>query len=276
MRRDFEPDFARNRAFYDELAPQYDGQLSCSPQNELARAAFQDLVGRLVSPGSTLLDFGCGTGIDALRYAEHGYRVLAYDNSPGMVAQLAARCRKYIETGAVTARSVEFPSFLRWFSEWSAPAAVVSDFAVLNSIRDLSPLFETFARELAPPGWVIVSVLNPLHWAKLKTPSWWHDAWSKPAGPRLFSRHPYMTYLHFVPGILRAARGFHLVGRANAGRFARYDPIGGAGGFDCPPRERRWWGRADSAKQQAVRFLWKTPAYRLLGHFLFLVLRRDP
>ena len=54
---------------------------------------------RIVPPESTLLDFGCGTGIDALHYAQQGYRVLAYDNSPGMVAQLEARCRTQFASG---------------------------------------------------------------------------------------------------------------------------------------------------------------------------------
>ena len=43
--------------------------------------------------GSTLLDFGCGTGIDALEYAQKGYRVLAYDNSPGMVGGIRTALR---------------------------------------------------------------------------------------------------------------------------------------------------------------------------------------
>jgi hypothetical protein len=52
----------------------------------------------------------------------------------------------------------------------------VADFAVLNSIQDLEPLFEAFAHYLAHTGWVICSLLNPLHWLKLKTPEWWVKA----------------------------------------------------------------------------------------------------
>jgi SAM-dependent methyltransferase len=264
-----EPDFAQNAAFHDDLAAHYDVHLRSSPYNDLARAAFQDLVARLVPAGSTLLDFGCGTGLDALHYAQQGYRVLAYDNSPGMMEQLKVRCRTQISSGAVTTCAAGYPSFLDGLPACAAPDAVVSNFAVLNSIRDLSPLFETFARQLRPPGWIIVSVLNPLHWAKVKMPGWWHDAWRSPTGPRLFSTQPYATYLHFVPAVLRAASRFHLVGRANAGLFVRYDAVRPAGG------PRLWWGHADSSKNQTARVLWRTPAFRLLGHFLFLVLRRD-
>jgi SAM-dependent methyltransferase len=270
MRSDWEPDFAQNAAFHNEVAAEYDVHLRSSPYNDLARAAFRDLVARYAPSGSTLLDFGCGTGLDAQHYAQQGYRVLAYDNSPGMMAQLEVRCRPQIASGAVATCAAEYPRFLARFPEWPAPDTVVANFAVLNSIRDLSPLFETFARHLRPPGWVIVSILNPLHWAKVKTPGWWLDAWRSPAGPRLFSTRPYRTYLHFLPALLRSARSFHLVGRANAGAFVRYDAV-------APSREpHSWWGHADSPKDRFARVLWQTPAFRLLGHFQFLVLRRDP
>jgi len=266
---DWEPDFAQNAAFHNGVAAEYDVHLRISPYNDLARAAFRDLVARYVPSGSTLLDFGCGTGLDALDYAQQGYRVLAYDNSPGMVAQLETRCRTQIASGAVATCADEYPRFLDRFPA-SAPDAVVANFAVLNSIRDLSPLFEAFARQLRPPGWIIVSILNPLHWAKVKTPGWWHEAWRHPTGPRLFSTQPYRTYLHFLPSLLRSARGFRLVGRANAGAFVRYDAV-------MPPGEPcSWWGQSDSRKDRFARVLWQTPAFRLLGHFQFLVLRRDP
>ena len=276
MRPD-EPDFGRNAAFYDQVAAHYDGQLGCSPYNHLARSAFQDLVARFVPTGSTLLDFGCGTGIDALHYARQGYRVLAYDNSPGMVAQLEIRCQQEILAGAVTAGAVDYPAFIDNFLEWPAPAAVVSNFAVLNSLRDLAPLFAAFAKRLSPPGWVIVSLLNPLHWGKVKMRGWWQDAWRRPTGPRLFSLQPYATYLHFVTEILRSAEDFHLVGRANAGRFVRYDDAPGRGAMERLHHARRtWWGRSDSVRSAFARLLWQTPAYPFVGHFLFLVLRRDP
>ena len=132
---------------------------------------------RNVPPGSTLLDFGCGTGVDALEYAHRGYRVLAYDNSAGMVAELERRCGNEIAAGAdsAVARGTMQPSSIAG-REWPAPNAVIANFAVLNSIRDLRSLFDTFAQRLAPPGWVIVSILNPIHWTKLKEPRWWLHA----------------------------------------------------------------------------------------------------
>jgi SAM-dependent methyltransferase len=247
--------FEQNAAAHNELAAEYDAHLSGNPHNGLARRAFVELVARHVPEGSTLLDFGCGTGIDALDYASRGYRVLAYDNSPGMLAQLARRCQAEIVSGAITPCSVGYSSFLDRFPQWPAPEAVVSNFGVLNSIPDLAQLFDTFAQRLAPPGWMIVSILNPIHWKELKTSRWWR-------GSHIYATLPYTTYSHSVSAVRRAARSFQLVGRANAGALVRYD---GAG-------QRLGWGEAGRLR----RAIWRTPAHRLLGHFVFLVFRRDP
>jgi SAM-dependent methyltransferase len=145
---------------------------------------------------------------------------------------------------------------------------VVANFAVLNSIRDPEPLFEAFAQRLAPPGWVIVSILNPIHWTKLRAPRWWLNSMRARGGPAVNLIQPYASYLHFVRGLARSARQFRLMGRANAGNLVRYDEI-------LPEKTQLWWGKEDSRARPGSRVLWSTPAHRLLGHFVFLVFRRD-
>jgi SAM-dependent methyltransferase len=252
---------------YDIPAAQYDAQLTSNPYDVLARAAFQNLVVRYVPGGSTLLDFGCGTGLDALQYAQQGYRVLAYDTSPGMMAGLERRCAASIVSGEVIPYSMDYQRFLDSFPQWPAPHAVVSNFAVLNLIPDLEPLFDAFARRLAPPGWVIFSVLNPIHWSKVRMPEWWRGLWKTDSGSPIFTAQPHTSYLHFLPRLLRAAPQFQMVGRANAGKLVRYDSA-------IPSRERLWWGQ-QAGVDPLQRALWHSPAYKLLGHFLFLVMRRD-
>ena len=254
------PDFHQNAAFHDRLAADYDQRLNHNPHDVLARRAFRDLVERSITPGSVLLDFGCGTGLDAQYFAGRGYRVLAYDNSPGMVAQLEKRCPAELADGRIRACSIPYPAFPGGLPDWPAPHAITANFAVLNSIRYLEPLFGSFAGLLEPRGWLIVSVLNPLHWSKVKMPGWWRNALPRPTAPRLYMTQPYASYLHFIPSIRRAARGFELVGRAQAGRVVRYDEEGG---------KTSWWPAEGSPE-----LLWRTVARRLAGHFVFLVLRR--
>jgi hypothetical protein len=179
-----------------------------------------------------------------------------------MVEQLRGRCQAEIAAGAVTPYSMSYPAFLENLTTWPAIGAVTANFAVLNSIRDLRQLFEAFHAHLTPSGWLIASLLNPLHWSKIKTRGWWRDALRAPRGPRLHAAEPYATYLHFIPQTLRAARGFHLAGRANAGAAVRYDA------FDSKPL---YWRGPSPAPGW-----WRTPAYKLLGHFVFLLLRRNP
>jgi hypothetical protein len=187
-----------------------------------------------------------------------------------MLAQLERRCATEIVSGSITAWSEGYASFLRNEAAHPSPDAVTADFAVLNSIPELEPLFDSFAERLAPPGWGVVSILNPLHWLKLKRPEWWlRGMWRRDNSP-VYSTHPYPTYLHFESAVLSAARRFRLVGRANSGRLVRYDAASPAN----PPR--LWWGRDDSTRARMEHALWQTPAHRLLGHFVFLVLRRDP
>jgi len=264
-----EPDFRQDAAFHDQVAARYDEQLMRNPDDLLARRAFQDLVARYVSSSSTLLDFGCGTGLDALAYAEHGYQVIAYDNSPGMVAQLEQRCRAQIESGQVVPYSMDYSSFLEHFPEGSSPNAVSTNFAVLNSIRDIGALFDFFARRMAPPGWVIASVLNPTHWSRLRKPQWWRSALSQPETPQIFTITPCVSYLHSIRSLRRAAKSFQFVGRANVGSMVRYDALMSG---EAPT----WWEPGITAAKRLERALWRTRAHRLLGHFVFLVWRRDP
>ena len=83
---------AGNAAYFDSLAPRYDELLNKAPIDRWTRRAFQTLVAETIPAGRLLLDFGCGTGLDALWYTHQGYRVLAYDISDGMLQQLHRRC----------------------------------------------------------------------------------------------------------------------------------------------------------------------------------------
>jgi len=263
-----ESELTKRVAFHDEIAPRYDEYLTRSRSDILARKAFVDLVSRYVPSDATLLDFGSGTGLDALEYARRGYHILAYDNSPGMMAQLERRCRAEIASGSITPKLMDYESFLDSGMREPAPQAVVANFAVLNLIDEPEILFNTFARHLAPPGWIIISILNPVHWTKVRKLAWWRNALGKHGRPRVFLEQPYIAYLPFVSEVLRAANRFQLIGHAHAGKQVRFDPVSGNDG------ERIWWKNINLSPVEEA--LWHTTAHKLLGEFVFLVLRRDP
>src|SRR5438094_366385 len=82
-----------------------------------------------VVPGSLLLDFGCGTGSDSLWYAEQGYRILAYDNAPGMMAELERKCSREIAAGRIVPLYAPYDRLAEVLQGQAHPQAVVSNFA---------------------------------------------------------------------------------------------------------------------------------------------------
>lgn len=142
-----------------------------------ARAAFQTLVLTQARPGSALLDFGAGTGIDARYFAEHGLSVWAYDVDSHMCEYFALHCRDLIESGRVSLWSGGYREFLEH------PAAqlqgrfdlVTSNFAPLNLIEDLGTLFAKFHTLTARDGRVLASVLSPYFVGDARYAWWWRN-----------------------------------------------------------------------------------------------------
>lgn len=197
-------DAARIAAYYDAQAARYDATMDREPRNARFRDAFRTLVADRIPPASRVLDFGCGTGLDAAWYASRGFTVIAYDPSPRMIDQLAIRCSREIADGVVTPLTVPFDGQVD---------AIVANFAVLNLVPDLGDLFGRFARAVAPGGQVIVSVINPFYWRDLRC-GWWWRALSRSWGTAMLTVEgsDAASYRHYVGAIARAAApAFRLV-----------------------------------------------------------------
>lgn len=67
-----------------------------------------------IKPGQTVLDFGCGSGLLAIRLAKMGCKVVACDFSEGMLAMLESNARQ-----AGVAELIE-PHLLAWDDDWQA------------------------------------------------------------------------------------------------------------------------------------------------------------
>jgi SAM-dependent methyltransferase len=155
------------------------------------RAAFHDLVLRIVRPGAALFDFGAGAGIDARFFAERGFTVEAYDIDPRMCDFFAEYCRDLLQTGHIALNAGGYREFVTLGPRVSERRIdlVICNFAPLNLIDDLQELFARFAALTAPDGRVLASVLNPYFIGDLKLRWWWRSA------PRLWRQGHY-----FMPG----------------------------------------------------------------------------
>lgn len=124
----------------------------------------------LVPPGSSVLDYGCGTGRSALDHARRGCHVTAYDLSPNMLS-LAKNKAKQMGI------NIEFTSTLPQLLDRKWP--VVTCIGVLDYYPDPKPLLRELDRYLENTGRLIVTwpnALSPFGWlyfvvSRFTTPS---------------------------------------------------------------------------------------------------------
>jgi SAM-dependent methyltransferase len=254
----------RTVQFYDSIATQYDMQMEALPGSHWVRAAFLDFVARTVPSGSQLLDFGCGTGADAAWYADNGYRVVGCDQSTGMIEQFRLKHAARIATGEITAYDGKLAELRDIPGRARAFDAVVSDFAVLNLIREPGIVFEAFADLLRSDGHVVVSVLNPLFWKDLREPAL-VKSWLLSFGQSAIFTDGHHTelYRHHVRTLCRAAEPhFRMVGRASVGALIRRT------------RGPRDWRHPVTLAERIESRMWMRFPMTRLGQFFFLSFQR--
>ena len=137
--------FDRHAAVYDRVFSS--GQL---------RSEVWDIADPLFSPGTRLLDLGCGTGEDALHFAARGVSVTAIDVSPEMISQLEKKSGGAVRTEVVDMRSYR-PSGLF--------TGVFSNFGAINCVPDLDWLLRLPLAAASPVVLTVMGRLYPLECA---------------------------------------------------------------------------------------------------------------
>jgi len=148
------------RQAFDSVASFYDGPFGNNEIIQRMRATLVEALTRRVSPGARLLDLGCGTGIDAVHLAALGYRVVAIDASPQMVARTRARAEEEGVTERVTALELGIEALERLSGE--VFDAIYSDLGALNCVPDLRPVAVRCATLLPAGGLLVASVMGRL------------------------------------------------------------------------------------------------------------------
>jgi SAM-dependent methyltransferase len=260
-----EPPVADSSCFFDTIAPRYDELVSSDPRHAWVRDAFQSLVAATVAPGGWLLDFGCGTGTDALWYAEQGYRVIAYDNSAAMIERLQTKCWAQIAKGEIVPFHARYETFLKQELR-PRPAAIVSNFATLSVISGLPRLFAGWAQQVARPGNIIVSVLNPWFWEDLLRPSWWRDyVGSLGKGMIIRRRENRPEVYEYFPATVAAAASPH---------FVKLHQLG-VGAFTGGAKTHQPWSSPKTLAGRLERRFWETRPVRTFGQFTFIVFQKS-
>jgi ubiquinone/menaquinone biosynthesis C-methylase UbiE len=122
------------------------------------RAALHAHYAEAFRPGERVLDVGCGTGIDAIALARRGIRVVGIDASAGMIAQATGKVAAAGLSHSIEVRHLPIQDLQRLAGERFD--GLISAFASLSSVPDLTAFAADAARLLRPAGRAILHLLN--------------------------------------------------------------------------------------------------------------------
>ena len=145
------------RDAYDELAATYDQDFTESVIGRLQRDALWRRFEGLFERGQQLLDLGCGTGEDALYFAQQGISVHGIDVSPAMI-EIAGRRTVQEERISVETLSVECVTRVAGGPYDGA----FSSFGPLNCVHDLAALARDLAELIRPGGIAALCLMKRL------------------------------------------------------------------------------------------------------------------
>ncbi|HVS75934.1 MAG TPA: class I SAM-dependent methyltransferase, partial [Steroidobacteraceae bacterium] len=147
------------RAAFDSVAADYDGPRGNNALIQDMRREMWRWLDASFPSESHLLDLGCGTGLDAVRMAERGHRIVAVDWSPRMVERTqgraaAARVSDRVRTAAVGGHELELIEGSSIFD------GVYSNLGPLNCLPDLAPVSRECARLVKSGGRLVFTVIG--------------------------------------------------------------------------------------------------------------------
>ncbi len=136
-----------NRRYYDEFSVSYERHRH-SGYHAFIDDLESSLVRRYVTPSSTVLEAGCGTGLVLSRIAPHVRRAIGVDLSAGMLRQAQTR-KLHVVQGSVTALPFADASF-----------DMVCSFKVLAHVEQIGLAMSELARVLRPGGFLCTEFYN--------------------------------------------------------------------------------------------------------------------
>lgn len=155
---------------FDAFAPTYDDDFSHTTLGHWLRQRVYHHIQPHLPPPARLLELTCGTGLDALWFAQQGWHVTATDGSPAMVAATQQRATQHNLNNQINAFPLTWHQFLSPSPPLSPPyQTIFSNFGGLNTTNQWPALASRFAQSLAPHGLLILTPMGPL--------CFWETAW---------------------------------------------------------------------------------------------------
>ncbi len=110
--------------------------------------------------GDYILELNSGTGIDAVFFAEHGFRVHATDNAPGMLTVLEKKIKDTNLEHAITTQRCSFIELEKL--EGKKFNHIFSNFGGLNCTDKLEDVIHSFTTLLKPGGTATLVIMPPV------------------------------------------------------------------------------------------------------------------
>jgi SAM-dependent methyltransferase len=146
---------------FDSVAPSYDGPQGNNHLIQRMRDLVWERIESLLPPApASLIDLGCGTGIDAQHFAEQGHHVVATDWSPAMVERAAARADT-VSRGTIEAIHAGAQELDRLHASFAGTFDMAySNFGPLNCVPDLGTTGRALAELMRPGGHAVFTVIG--------------------------------------------------------------------------------------------------------------------
>ncbi len=155
---------------FDALAPGYDDDFGANPVGHWMRRRTWERMDASFPPCSSILEIGCGTGIDLVRLAGQGHRVTAVDISPAMAAAARKKAAEHGLEERVTVLCADLNSgpLPEELDQAGPHDGLLSNFGALNCVEDLPSLSARLHR-LVKPGAPFLACLmtRPCPWEML-------------------------------------------------------------------------------------------------------------
>ena len=162
LNNEVKPHLQSIRKGFDGISGSYDDDFGKNEIGIWMRNIVWERLLSCFSPGSIVLDAGCGSGTDTIFMAQNGISVVAMDISPGMIEVTRKKVERFHLSDHVKTKVVKWEdinSLLCEFGEGSFDG-ILSNFGSLNCVKDLQPLGENCARLLKPNGVLFANIMN--------------------------------------------------------------------------------------------------------------------
>jgi len=153
------PQLRETQDAFDSVAADYDGSRGNNALIQDMRSEMWRWLDATFAPGSSLVDLGCGTGLDAARMAQLGHRVTATDWSPEMVRRTRDRAQSERLTDRVQAIHIGAHELRRLGGDGSFDGAY-SNLGAMNCVPELAAVSHECARLLKPGGALVFTVIG--------------------------------------------------------------------------------------------------------------------